>query len=92
MRAGAAPDMRWRDPLILVALLLVVWQLLYLAVGDVALRSPWVTARSLGTMLEDARFIPHVRETLVAFAQGFVIAVVVGLAIGIPLGDRKSVV
>ena len=89
MRAGAAPDMRWRDPLILVALLLVVWQLLYLAVGDVALRSPWVTARSLGTMLEDARFIPHVRETLVAFAQGFVIAVAVGLAIGIPLGAAR---
>ena len=73
--------MRWRDPLILVALLLVVWQLLYLAVGDVALRSPWTTAGNLGAMLEDVRFIPHVRETLVAFAQGFLIAVVVGLAI-----------
>ena len=81
--------MRWRDPLILVVLLVVLWQLLYLAVGDVALRSPWTTAHSLGAMLEDARFIPHVRETLVAFAQGFVIAVVVGLAIGIPLGAAR---
>ena len=81
--------MRWRDPLILVALLVIVWQLLYLAVGDVALRSPWTTAASLGAMLEDARFIPHVRETLAAVAQGVVIAVVVGLAIGIPLGAAR---
>jgi NitT/TauT family transport system permease protein len=81
--------MRWRDPLILVALLVALWQLLYFAVGDVALRSPWTTARSLGAMLEDARFIPHVRETLLAFAQGFAIAVVIGLAIGIPLGAAR---
>src|SRR5688572_15128598 len=81
--------MRWRDPLILVALLLALWQLLYFAVGDVALRSPWATARSLGTMIEDERFLPHVRETLLAFTQGFAIAVVVGLAIGIPLGAAR---
>lgn len=81
--------MRWRDPLLLIALLLVGWQLLYLAVGDVALRSPASTAGSLGAMLGDARFVPHVRETALAFAQGFAIAVVVGLAIGVPLGAAR---
>jgi NitT/TauT family transport system permease protein len=81
--------MRWRDPLLLVILLVAGWELLYLAVGDVALRSPAATARSLATMLGDARFAPHVGETLLAFGQGFVIAVVVGLAIGVPLGAAR---
>jgi NitT/TauT family transport system permease protein len=81
--------MRWRDPLLLIALLLVGWQLLYLVVGDVALRSPGSTAKSLGAMLGDARFVPHVRETALAFVQGFAIALVVGLAIGVPLGAAR---
>ena len=81
--------MRWRDPLLLIALLLVAWQLLYLAVGDVALRSPAATVRSLAMMLGDARFAPHVLETLLAFGQGFLIAVVVGLLIGVPLGAAR---
>jgi NitT/TauT family transport system permease protein len=81
--------MRWREPLLLVLLILVVWQLLYLAVGDVALRSPAATAGNLGTMLGDARFLPHLRETALAFAQGFAIAVVVGLLIGVPLGAAR---
>jgi len=81
--------MRFKDPLILVALLLVVWQLLYLAVGDVALRSPLATAQNLRVLLADERFLPHVRETLLAFGQGFLIAVVVGLAIGVPLGAAR---
>jgi len=81
--------MRWRDPLILVFLLLLLWELLYLAVGDVALRSPLSTILSLKGMLADPRFLPHVRESLLAFGQGFVIAVVVGLLIGVPLGAAR---
>jgi len=81
--------MKWRDPLILVALLLALWQLAYWAVGDVALRSPAATARALGAMLGDPRFTPHLRETFAAFAQGFVIALAVGLAIGVPLGAAR---
>jgi len=81
--------MRWRDPLFLVVILFVIWELLYLAVGDVALRSPVATGKSLGAMLGDARFLPHVRETLLAFVQGFAIAVVVGLLIGVPLGAAR---
>ena len=81
--------MKWKDPFILIALLLVVWQVLYLLVGDVALRSPLTTAKNLGTLLSDARFLPHIRETLLAFAQGFAIAVLVGLLIGVPLGAAR---
>lgn len=89
MRAAAAPSMRWKDPLILVALLLALWQILYWIVGDVALRSPAATAKILAGMLGDARFAPHLRETLLAFGQGFAIAVVVGLLVGVPLGAAR---
>ena len=63
--------------------------MLYLVVGDVALRSPAATVQNLNTLLADARFLPHVRETGLAFAQGFAIAVVVGLLIGVPLGAAR---
>ena len=78
-----------RYPLLLVLLLLAIWEGLYLLVGDVALRSPAVTAATLGKLLGDPSFLPHVRETLLAFAQGFAIAVVVGLLIGLPLGAAR---
>jgi len=81
--------MKLKEPIVLVLLLLVGWQLLYLVVGDVALRSPASTVQNLKTLLEDARFLPHVRETALAFAQGFAIAVVVGLLIGVPLGAAR---
>jgi NitT/TauT family transport system permease protein len=81
--------MKWRDPAILLFLILLIWEVLYLLVGDVALRSPVATGKSLGAMLGDARFPPHVRETLLAFVQGFAIAVVVGLLIGVPLGAAR---
>jgi NitT/TauT family transport system permease protein len=81
--------MKLKDSLILVLLLLIGWQILYLIVGDVALRSPASTVQNLKTLLEDARFLPHVRETGLAFAQGFAIAVVMGLLIGVPLGAAR---
>ena len=81
--------MRGRDLAILLAVVLVGWEVLYLLVGDVALRSPMTTAQRLYAMLSDERFAPHLRETLLAFAQGFVIAVGVGLAIGVPLGAAR---
>ena len=81
--------MKLKEPIVLVLLLLIGWQLLYLVVGDVALRSPASTLQNLKTLLEDARFLPHVRETALAFAQGFAIAVVVGLLIGVPLGAAR---
>lgn len=81
--------MKWRDPLLLIAILLAGWQLLYFAVGDVALSSPAKTFASVVRMLGDARFLPHVRETLLAFLQGFAIALAIGLAIGLTLGASR---
>ena len=83
------PTTRWREPLILIALLLAGWQLLYWAVGEVALRSPATTRQSLVTLLADPRFHPHVIESLLAFAQGFAIAIAIGLLIGLTLGANR---
>ena len=81
--------MKARDPLLLVAGLLVLWQLAYWAIGEVALRSPWQTVNALAQMVSNPRFTPHLAETLLAFAQGFVIAVAIGLAIGLTLGASR---
>lgn len=81
--------MRWRDPLLLIAILLAGWQLLYWAVGDVGLSSPSRTVKTVATMLGDARFLPHIRETLLAFAQAFAIALATGLLIGLTLGASR---
>ena len=59
--------MKWRDPLILVFLIVILWQVLYALIGDVALRSPATTAHNLGTLLSDPRFLPHINETSIAF-------------------------
>lgn len=80
---------RWRDPLALIAIVLAAWQALYWLAGDVALTSPASTLRHLSGMLQDPRFLPHVQETMLAFAQGFTIAVVLGLAIGTTLGAHR---
>jgi NitT/TauT family transport system permease protein len=81
--------MKWRDPLILIIVLLLLWQGLYFFAGDIALSSPLATFRRVATMLGDPRFVPHVIETLLAFLQGFVLAVLLGLAIGIALGAHR---
>jgi len=80
---------RWRDPLVLIALLLAGWQLLYLAVGDVGLSPPERTLRTVAGMLADPRFLPHIRETLLAFVQAFAIALGIGLAVGLALGANR---
>ncbi len=81
--------MRWRDSALLIVILLAAWQLLYFAVGDVALSSPARTFQAAARMLGDARFWPHTRETLLAFCQAFAIALAIGLAIGLTLGASR---
>lgn len=81
--------MKGRDPVLLVIILITAWQLLYWAVGDVALRSPLNTVRILADMLGSANFLPHVRESLTAFIEAYLIAVGIGLAIGVALGANR---
>jgi NitT/TauT family transport system permease protein len=80
---------KWRDPVLLIVILLGAWQLLYWAVGDIGLSSPPRTLSTLTKMLGDARFFAHVRETLLAFLQAFAIALSIGLLIGLTLGASR---
>jgi NitT/TauT family transport system permease protein len=80
---------KWRDPVLLVVILLGAWQLLYWAVGDIGLSPPARTFSTVTKMLGDARFFAHVRETLLAFVQAFAIALTIGLLIGLTLGASR---
>jgi NitT/TauT family transport system permease protein len=85
----AAPwlDMRtFRHSLILVVVLLVLWQVLYWVVGEIAFRSPWQTLGYTTVLLATASFWPNLIETGRAFALALVLSVVFGLGIGFALG------
>ena len=78
-----------RNTIILIVLIVIVWELCYLAVGDVALRSPWQTVRFLGTLMRTETFWGHLSESMQAFAAALVIAVALGLLIGFALGLHR---
>jgi NitT/TauT family transport system permease protein len=79
----------FRNTLVLIAGLLAFWQLMYLIVGDVALRSPWHTMRFMVTLTQTDLFWLHLANTLQAFAAALAIAVVFGLLIGFVLGLHR---
>ena len=80
-----------RNGLVLVAVLVLLWQVLYWIVGDAALSSPLETLRYMGALVTRDDFGAHVQDTLSAFAIAFVISVVFGLLLGFWLGyDRLS--
>ena len=79
----------FRNTVILIAGLFVFWELAYLVVGDVALRSPWQTIQFLGKLMQTDLFWLHLADSLKAFAVALVIAVVLGLLIGFALGLHR---
>jgi NitT/TauT family transport system permease protein len=79
----------WRGPILLVAGMFAAWQVLYLTVGDVALRSPAETVRFTIELLGRETFWPNLAETAKAFAVALAISIVLGLAIGFALGFHR---
>jgi NitT/TauT family transport system permease protein len=82
----------WRqhlNPALLLVGIAVAWQLLYWAVGDIALRSPWQTILYTEGLLGSESFWPHLSESLRAFAAALAIAVGAGLALGFWLGYSR---
>jgi NitT/TauT family transport system permease protein len=74
---------------VLVAILLIAWQILFVVVGPMAMTGPVETFRSLGHLLMTDAFWRHIEETSRAFFFALVIAVVTGLAIGFLLGAHR---
>jgi NitT/TauT family transport system permease protein len=72
-----------RNTVVLVVGLVIFWQLMYLVVGDVAMRSPWQTMRATAELARTDWFWVDVDSTTL------VIAVVLGLLIGFALGLHR---
>jgi NitT/TauT family transport system permease protein len=79
---------RW-DPALVVAAILIVWYLMYLYVGDTALRSPLQTLDYTIAFAQDPDFWLHFWVTVKGFAMALAIAIVVGLSIGLWLGFHR---
>jgi NitT/TauT family transport system permease protein len=77
------------DKLLLLAALLVLWQLLSMLVGAEVLTNPLATLRRLGSLMSDPSFAGHARETGSAFAVALVISLAGGLGIGTLLGAHR---
>jgi NitT/TauT family transport system permease protein len=80
----------WRHALALLVGLLVCWQGLYWAVGEVAFRSPSETMQFLAGLLSGSAFWPHAAETSRAFGIALVLSVAIGLPLGLVLGLNRA--
>ncbi len=78
-----------RDPLLVVLSLAAIWQVLHQLAGDSAVTAPAPTLAHLWDMVGQARFLPHLRETGLAFLQALAIACGGGVLIGVVLGGHR---
>lgn len=79
----------FRDPLLVGLSLLALWQVLHQVAGDSAVTAPAPTLAHLWEMVRQARFLPHLRETGLAFLQALAIACGGGVLIGVVLGGHR---
>ncbi|MDP1841161.1 MAG: ABC transporter permease subunit [Reyranella sp.] len=79
----------FRDPILVAVSLVVLWQVLHHIAGDVAVTAPAPTLAHLWEMIGQARFVPHLRETGLAFLQALAIACGGGILLGVVLGGHK---
>jgi NitT/TauT family transport system permease protein len=77
------------NSLILIAVLLAAWQLLFEFAGSQAMTAPLETFRYLAHLLTTAAFWGHVEETSRAFFFALLLAVLLGLIIGFLLGVHR---
>ena len=77
------------DCTLVVVAVVIVWQVLAVSAGDIALSSPAVTVARAVELLGSARFWEHVAETSAALLYSLLIAVVGGMAIGIAMGLHR---
>ena len=74
---------------ILIVGLLLVWEMAYFVVGEVALRSPGQTIQFLYKLMQTDLFWLHLADRLKAFGVALAIAVALGLLIGFALGLHR---
>lgn len=87
--AGAARGQGLRDVSLTILCAVLVWQMLHLWAGEVALSSPAQTVSRLAALLADPGFWPDVLETATALLWALLIAGVGGLGLGTLLGVHR---
>ena len=78
-----------RDPILVAIGLVGLWQVLHQIAGDSAVTAPAPTLAHLWEMVGQARFLPHLRETGLAFLQALAISCMGGVLIGVVLGGHR---
>lgn len=84
-----AASAAWRGPVLLIAAFVLLWQLLYMVTGDIAMRSPAATVEYTFSLLFEEGFGQHLEETAKAFGAALLIAIAIGLAVGMLLGFNR---
>jgi NitT/TauT family transport system permease protein len=79
----------WMHAAITITVLLVLWELLYLWIGESALASPLATLRYTIRMVTGETFGAHLYDTMRAFLIAFVFSTVIGLLVGFWLGFNR---
>lgn len=79
----------WRDPVLVAISLVALWQVLHQIAGDSAVTAPAPTLAHLWEMIGQARFLPHLQETGLAFLQALAISWGAGILVGIVLGGHR---
>ena len=77
------------NSLILIAVLLAAWQLLFEFAGQQAMTAPIETFRYLGHLLATETFWGHIEETSRAFFFALLLSVLLGLIVGFLLGAHR---
>ncbi len=80
---------RWLDGAVLALVVVAAWQLLYAAVGGVAITSPFGTLTQADKLLHSPVFWRHVSATATALAVSVAIASAAGVAAGLALGFHR---
>lgn len=77
------------DIAMVIIAIIVIWQILHMLAGDVAISSPLVTAIRAGELLGSAGFWPHAAETAKALVYALIIALLIGISVGTWLGAHR---
>lgn len=80
---------KWRDSIFVLIAILAVWQAINLVGGDNLMTSPLATVQHTIDMVGQARFWPHLRETITAYLAALAIAVLGGVGFGVLMGAHR---
>lgn len=87
--AGERRSLRLGDAGLLLLFVVLAWQALYEAVGEVALTPPVATLANAGALLRSPVFWSHAGATASAFTASLAIGAAAGVAAGLALGFRR---